>query len=193
MHETSKTTHLFPFDDATGAVVRHDRRCIGHLPPILLPHNIQVLGQPLVLQLILADVQVCPPGAGRIKAPVHRSVLQVAVRVADELLGRERAPAVQALDAPRLLGGVQVGDAQTGALAEALVVDGEGQGALWQVGRVGTGPVEQGAAQPLGVGFGDEAAGGRAAGQDALALQHGQLFRGAPGRKEKTPSDFGPE
>lgn len=175
-------THLFSLD--AGRTVFDSRWRKPHLALVLFPHNVQILGQPLMVELILAHVQVRPPAARRVETPVHGTVLQVSMHVAHEVLGREHPPTVQTLYAPRVLRGVQVWNAHPRALAETLVIHGEGQRALGQVRRLGPGPVQEGAAEALRVGLGDEAARGGAAREDALALQDRQLFRGAPRKKK---------
>lgn len=168
-------TYLFPFD---GGVDRGRREC--HLPLILLPHVVQDLRELFVILVVDGHVNVAPPVA-RVEAPVHGPILQVPVDVTHELLGREAALAVLALDAFGVLASVQLGKAQAVGLTEALVVHGNGQGPLARSQHGAHLSIQQGTAQPFRVRLGDEPAAGGAAGQDALVLQHVELLGGAPG------------
>lgn len=129
--------------------------------------------------MVDGHVNVTPPVA-RVEAPMHGPVLQVPVDVTDELLGREAALAVLALDAFRVLAGVQFREAQAVGLTEALVVHGNGQGPFARSQHRAHLSIQQGTAQPFRVRLGNEPAAGGAAGQDALVLQHVELLRGAP-------------
>lgn len=145
-------------------------------------HLLELVKDDLVLLAVLhvqPDVQVVVPVAG-VEAPVAGLLLEGPVHVTHELLGREPAVALQALDAGRLLEGVHVRGADALALAEALVVHPEAEGPLRQaldrdVAAVPLRTVEQGGAQPLGIGAGDQAAGLHVRRQDLGRLELHQL------------------
>lgn len=172
-----KITHLFPF------VVDFDVDMLrSSIEPLL--DLIEQLGQFIMLRLmVLRDVQVIPPIV-RIEPPMACSVLQVPVRVADELLWREHALALEAFYATFTPVRVELGRAQPGAFPETLVVHFEGDGALEGPRRGEDGRVEQGAAEALGVRFRYEPAGGGAVREDAVRFELVELLGGAAGAED---------
>jgi len=107
-------------------------------------------------------------------------VLELPVHMTHELLRREPAVALQALDAGRLLVRVHVGGADALALAKALVIDVEAQRSLGQAldrdVAIPVRSVEQSRTKSLRVGSGDQPAGLDVRRQDLGGLELHQLI-----------------
>lgn len=132
-----------------------------------------------MVQLIFGDLQQHPP-INRIKTPMHCSILQLAVNVTDELLGRKRSETFSTLDAPRIFARVQFRGAKTPGFPETLVINTESEGTFPRSHAYRDLPVEQGATQSFRIGFCDKSATGSTARKDALVLENIQLLWSTP-------------
>lgn len=169
-------SYLFSFE--TDVILDYRQRDERRLPLVLLLQLVQILAETLVSYLVLAHPHVHPP-IRRIEPPMHSPVLQLAVDVTDELLRRKRPQTLRALDASRVFASVQFRGAKTPGFPETLVINGEPEGPLARPHVHRHLAVQQRAAEALRVRFGYESATGSTARQDALVLEHVQLFRSA--------------